>query len=70
MANCSAHIAAATANKSMYNSCQRVKRFEKPKNFEKTKRKIPVVLVDRGVQPIVLKYFFFFDVFLVFSFSP
>jgi hypothetical protein len=40
MANCSAHIAAATANKSMYNSCQRVKGFEKPKNFEKTKEKI------------------------------
>jgi len=40
MANCSAHIAAATANKSMYNSCQRVKGFEKPKSFEKTKEKI------------------------------
>jgi hypothetical protein len=38
MANCSAHIAAATANKSMHNSCQRVKGFEKPKNFEKTKK--------------------------------
>jgi len=24
----------------MYNSCQRVKGFEKPKNFEKTKEKI------------------------------
>ena len=72
MANCSAHIAAATANKSMYNSCQRVKRFEKPKNFEKTKKN-PEVLVDRGVQPRVLKYCFFFRcffVFFIFSMRP
>ena len=71
MANCSAHIAAATANKSMYNSCQRVKRFEKPKNFGKKKIQRSWWIGGSSQESSNIVFFFpMFFLFFIFSMRP